>query len=350
MGALRVWPFTLCYGFTGTAFVAVWLGGAWAGLTPAVLFLLFPVLDFVLGQDRSGESLDAPNGWVFRSILYFYVPVHCFLPLWGAYQVSHEPVGWAELLLIATSVGFVSGVSGINIAHELCHKTTAWERFLGKLMLLFVCYMQFYPEHILIHHVHYGTPKDPTSSFKGESFYSYFPRAVRGKFLDTWPYECARLAKKGRGRWSLHNQILWFVALPLAVIAALYLFWGVRAATFFVVQSFLAILILEQVTYGQHYGLRRKETAPGQYEKGSTVHSWDSYYRLSNYLLFQLPRHSDHHLHTHRRYQLLEAHEDSPRFPYAYSIMVPLALIPFLWRRVMDPRLDAFERARAQTS
>ena len=61
-------------------------------------------------------------------------------------------------------------------------------------------------------------------------------------------------------------------------------------------------------------------------------------------LLYHLQRHSDHHANPTRRYQTLRDFEESPVLPTGYAGMIVLALLPPLWRRVMDPRvLDHFD-------
>ena len=58
-------------------------------------------------------------------------------------------------------------------------------------------------------------------------------------------------------------------------------------------------------------------------------------------LLYHLQRHSDHHANPTRRYQTLRDFEESPALPTGYAGMIVLALVPPLWRRVMDPRVLA---------
>ena len=69
------------------------------------------------------------------------------------------------------------------------------------------------------------------------------------------------------------------------------------------------------------------------------LHSWNSDYVLSNLLLFQLQRHSDHHESPRRRYPALRHHADSPQLPGGYGTMFVLALVPPLWFRVVHPVL-----------
>jgi alkane 1-monooxygenase len=66
---------------------------------------------------------------------------------------------------------------------------------------------------------------------------------------------------------------------------------------------------------------------------------------LSNLLLFQLQRHSDHHETARRRYQALLHHADSPQLPGGYATMFLLALVPPLWFRIIDPRIADFRAA-----
>ena len=70
-------------------------------------------------------------------------------------------------------------------------------------------------------------------------------------------------------------------------------------------------------------------------------HSWNSNNIATNVLLYHLQRHSDHHANPTRRYQTLRDFQESPVLPTGYAGMIVLALLPAVWRRVMDPRVLA---------
>ena len=70
---------------------------------------------------------------------------------------------------------------------------------------------------------------------------------------------------------------------------------------------------------------------------------------ISNFFLFQLQRHSDHHTYASKRYQLLDHFDESPQLPYGYPTMILLALFPPAWFRMMDPVLRAWEERQART-
>ena len=91
--------------------------------------------------------------------------------------------------------------------------------------------------------------------------------------------------------------------------------------------------------YVQHYGLRRRELAPGRREPVGPQHSWNAPMPASSALMLNAPRHSDHHARPARPYPGLEIDRDAmPILPHALPVMAVLALIPPVWRRLMDPR------------
>lgn len=97
--------------------------------------------------------------------------------------------------------------------------------------------------------------------------------------------------------------------------------------------------MLETVNYLEHYGLRRQKLADGRYERVRASHSWNSNTIVANVCLFHLQRHSDHHAHPVRRYQTLRHAEEAPQLPSGYATMMLIAMIPPLWRRIMDRRV-----------
>jgi len=117
----------------------------------------------------------------------------------------------------------------------------------------------------------------------------------------------------------------------------------------FLVQSFFAFSLLEAINYIEHYGLRRRHLARGRYEKVMPHHSWNTSFRLTNWLLFNLQRHSDHHYVASRPYDKLREHEGAPELPAGYATMLLVALVPPLWFRWMNPRVDAWARRHSGT-
>jgi alkane 1-monooxygenase len=83
----------------------------------------------------------------------------------------------------------------------------------------------------------------------------------------------------------------------------------------------------------------RQKLANGRYELPEPRHSWNTNHIYSNLISFHLQRHSDHHANALRPYQALRDFADLPRLPSGYPGSFGLASIPWLWFRVMDPKL-----------
>jgi alkane 1-monooxygenase len=130
-------------------------------------------------------------------------------------------------------------------------------------------------------------------------------------------------------RWTLFS--VGFAALAYAL-------FGVAGVVFFIGQAVVAFRELEVINYVEHYGLERSKSATG-YERVQPIHSWNSSYRLMNWFLLNLAKHSDHHANASRRYQELRHFDEAPQLPGSYGAMVILALLPPLWFRVIHPRM-----------
>jgi alkane 1-monooxygenase len=239
------------------------------------------------------------------------------------------------MVLITGSVGGFC----INLGHEMGHKNTPLERWLAKLVLAPTGYGHFSVEHNRGHHRDVATPIDPASSRMGESIYSFVLREMPGALVRAWNLEATRLRNAKLPVWSLHNEILQPALITLLLWTALLVWLGVQILPFLVVASFWANFQLTSANYIEHYGLLRAERAPGKYEPCQPHHSWNSNHIVSNWALFHLQRHSDHHAHPLRRYQSLRHFDNLPTLPNGYFGMFLVAYIPPLWRYVMDERL-----------
>ena len=338
-------------------FLGMQWGGPFLWMIHIFVFLLVPLMDYVIQKDKANvpaaEVSESMKAQFYKLITFIWVYVQLAVLIWGFYVVSTQELSMISWIAFATGMALITGGIGITVAHELGHRTEKIEQTYSKILLMTVCYMHFFIEHNRGHHVRVATPEDPATSRKGETFYAFWWRSVTQGYLSSWHLEAERLKKKGQGLWSLSNQMIWFQILPLLFIAFLFglcsylggrLVWEVPA--FFFIQSILGFSLLELVNYLEHYGMQRKRLPSGQYEKVTPLHSWNASQLVSNFLLFQLQRHSDHHASAHKRYQVLDHNEDSPQLPAGYSAMIILAFIPPLWFAVMDPRLAEWQKER----
>lgn len=307
------------------------------------IFGVVPWIDAACGLDTHNPA-DVDDGHrledsrYFRALTALVVPVWLGLLGWCAWQFAQQPFGPAGQLGWLVSTGVIGGVLAINPAHELIHKSTRWEPLLGGVLLTSVGYPGFKVEHVRGHHLHVATPEDSSSARLDESVYAFVPRALWRNVRNAWRLEAQRLRARGHSPWSARNEMVRWYALWLLFMAAFAAAGGVRALGFFLLQGVIAAATLEVINYVEHYGLERREVAPGRYERVTHHHSWNAPQRYTNWLLFNLQRHSDHHAVARRRYQALRHHDDSPQLPAGYATMFVLALAPPLWRKVMNPR------------
>lgn len=337
------------------AFVGNQLTGwtAWVWIGPLVILVIVPAIDLIAGLDRSNPPDDViealENDRYYRWVTYAYLPIQyagfvaamtwIARPEW----LGVEPLSVWGQVGAAISIGCIGGI-GINTAHELGHKKESHERWLSKIALAQSFYGHFYIEHNRGHHVRVATPEDPASSRLGETFYAFWPRTVKGALTSAWSLEKKRYARQGKHPFQPGNDVLnaWVMSAVLFGVMVAVLGWYVLP--FLVLQAVVGFSLLEVVNYMEHYGMLRQKVGTGErqrYERVDPSHSWNSNNIATNVLLYHLQRHSDHHANPTRRYQALRDFEESPVLPTGYAGMIVLALVPPLWRRVMDPRVLA---------
>lgn len=340
---MRRYAFALAYLYPLSVVAGYAMGGPALFLTMLGSFVVHPLLDALAGVDDAPRR-DARDdgGLVPRLLLWLYVPVQVGLVAWAVFAVTHRPLTTLELIGFTYAVGLTSGTIGFTIAHELVHRPHRAERCLGLVVLATVSYMHFRIEHVLGHHRRVATPDDPATARLGESVYAFIPRAVIGGVRGAWRLERRRLAHRGTAAGFVENHVLRYAAIQAAVAAAVLAWSGAAGLAFFLAQGAIAVIVLESVNYIEHYGLVRRRVAPGRYEPVTVRHSWNTSHRLTNWYLFNLGRHADHHVFPGRRYGELRHAGESPQLPAGYFAMGVLSLAPPLWRRVMDPRVRAW--------
>ena len=316
----------------------------WLWLSPLFFYFGIPLLDALIGEDPSNPpesevpALEADP--YYRWITYLLVPV-----LWASFIaicvfVASQPLSATGLLAMIINTGGGLGFA-INLGHEMGHKKSTLERWLAKLALAPACYGHFYIEHNRGHHRDVATPVDPASSRMGESIYRFVLREMPGGFRRAWQLERERLARCGKSPWSLDNEVLQPALISLALYGALVAALGWQILPFLLLSAFWGAFQLTSANYLEHYGLLRRKLENGRYEVCQPHHSWNSNHLFSNWALFHLQRHSDHHAYPTRRYQSLRNFPDLPRLPSGYFGMYLLAYVPPLWFRLMNPRLIA---------
>jgi len=312
-----------------------------------VTYAIVPLLDTVLGKviTRFTPEEQARLG---RDRMLRVIPWICALSWFATlgWALSVVPrvltFHWLNVAGFVISLGVVGGILAINVGHELIHRNNKAERFLGGLLLATVCYGVFKVEHVRGHHLRVATLDDPATARLGESVYHFVPRSIFGTYLHGWRLESERLARAGFAGISsvLRNEALHWSAVSVVFAVAAFAWTGGAGLAVFLLGSLAAIIELELVNYIEHYGLVRTRDAAGVLEPVRYAHSWDYSGWLTNALLINLQRHSDHHAHGGRAFGALNAHPEAPQLPASYDAMLVTALIPPLYRRIVDKKID----------
>ncbi|MDP5082349.1 MAG: alkane 1-monooxygenase [Winogradskyella sp.] len=325
------------------AFLGLYLNGYWVWATPVFAFLCIPALELVFPIDtrnlKPEEVASRLKRTIFDWLLYLNLPIVFGLVIYGLIEVSSVNLEPYEFIGLIVSVGIVLGVNGINVAHELGHRQTTNERFLGKALLLPSFYMHFYIEHNFGHHLHASTPEDPATARFNQSVYSFWLTSTFRQYVSAWKIQNKLLKSNNFSFLSIKNDMLWYVVFQLVYLVLITLFFGTTALTFAIFAGIVGFVLLETVNYIEHYGLLRLKTKSGRYERVKEMHSWNSNHVIGRIVLYELTRHSDHHYQSSKKYQILDCHDKSPQMPFGYPTSMVLAMIPPLWFGIMNKRV-----------
>lgn len=340
----RALPFWLSLLLIPVAWLGAVQGGWTVVLLPIITWYFFTLLDALLGLNAENADPQTEGGkltW-YRAITLIWAPVQVVTLFGLIWYVSHTGhLSSLEKIVLFFGVGVITGTVGINYSHELMHQKNKTERALADLLLAMVLYSHFRSEHLLVHHRHVGTPRDPVTARYNEGFHRFFPRVLRQSLISAFTAEREMLARRDLPWTDLSNPFFRYWALQGAMLLLAFLLGGWSGLALFLWQAWIAIWQLELVNYIEHYGLTRKHLGNGKYEHVKPQHSWNASHKASNWLLINLQRHSDHHYKPDRRFPLLQTYgqAEAPQLPYGYPLMTMAAMVPPVWRRIMNPRV-----------
>jgi alkane 1-monooxygenase len=325
-----------------------------------VIFWLLVILadGYVPGGQSSPAALkltdlSTDNLNYFSWVLRVYVVLQLALIAVGGYVVMQATTSWLTVLGVAFGVGYVTGAQGITFAHELGHSKSKIDRFCGWVLMTTVCYGHFMVEHYRGHHPRAATYDDAASARLGETLYRFLPRTVWGSLVSGWRLEAARI-KQMKSSW-LKSPLAWSTAASIGIIIALAVVFigflamnsiAIKLIAYFILQSVIAFTLLEIVNYIEHYGLQRKKIN-NRREPFGVMHAWNADHVVTNSMLANLQRHSDHHMHPSKPYPTLEP-LPGPQLPTGYAGCLILAMIPPLWFSLMHKRLSQLQQPDAQ--
>jgi alkane 1-monooxygenase len=305
-------------------------------LTPLLFFFVLPALGRLLGPDRSPPVPRVASQWLrayVQVLPMIYLPVWAVCLAWGA-SVLHAG---AMTPLATTGLVFslaIGSALATCVAHELLHSCGALEQAVARAMLVLFGYGHLDLEHHF-HHAQVGDVACGATPLVGESSYAFVLRNTRQGFVNALGVERDRLRRRGLGVWR--NRVWQNYALICGLAVGVDGVWGTAALGLYVGQALFSIYAVQMITYIQHYGLYRAADSAVGPELAWADNCW-----IANCLTLNINHHSEHHMDARTPYYMLRPHPDAPRLPASYMLMFMVALVPPLWRKIIDRRLASF--------
>lgn len=323
-------PISVVLGFT--------LKGGWLLSTILLSVIIYSLIEIYWARKIKKNVLafreSENNEWLGEFVAYVASVSHLILVMWF--------VGWGSahvhgiyFAAVCYSIGLCSGINAITLSHEFMHRPGQKERALGWLLLYAANYPWFRLQHLRRHHLLVATKSDPSTARIGQNIYSFYRQSIANGFVEILKIEAVRAQKEGKPVWSpLHNAAAFTLYIMLGIYLSIWIAFGLHSLVAFVLQGLVGIFILETINYIQHYGLTRESVKGRIYE----VHAWDAD-SITNYALFNLGLHSDHHCRPGKSFASLAVGKQSPKMPFGYFTMAFVALFPPVWRKMMDHRI-----------
>ncbi|HVU01354.1 MAG TPA: alkane 1-monooxygenase [Polyangiaceae bacterium] len=327
--ALHLWAFVLP--LVNFAFLFTGPHSWWSALLWTTPIWVLVLMDNGAPPDHRQPPDDLPS-WPFDLQVYLLVALQLVNHVMLGVMATRLSVGTlpaamtalANLFAVMVVSGTTAGYSGIVVAHELVHRRGRVEHFLGRLLLMFVCYEQFATEHVRGHHPRLGTSEDPATARYGENLTDFMKRTIPAQFKSAWRLEKIRLGDermKNTDPRMLRHRVLQGVVAEVFILAGYLVLGGPLALVFFLLQSRSAVVLLETVNYIEHWGITRATRTV------TPADSWDTDNAFTLRTLVGLSRHADHHAQASRPYQALRYFEQSPKMPLGYYGTILLAMM-----------------------
>jgi alkane 1-monooxygenase len=316
------------------------------------LYGIVPLIDQIIKLDLKNPTKEEQKKLSreirFKIPLYITVVFDWVFLIWGIKEIFTNTNGYFYSIGIFIVIGTLQS-SSINISHEIFHKAKTWDKIIGTLNLSKNLYMHFLIEHLEGHHKNVSTPEDPATSKLNQSVYHFLPRTIIGGYLSAWTIENRNCLEVHKTVFTPYNRMFYFSASNVLIPLIVFFYFGWKVTIVFALLALMSVIYLEVINYFEHYGLSRKKLENGVYENVNISHSWNAPHRLSNYILFKLQRHSDHHENSLKPYQSLCSYEESPTLPNGYSMCLLLALFPQLWFSIMNPLVEVYKNGQKPT-
>lgn len=326
-----------------TPAVLLALACIWGGIWP--LIAVFSISVFVFFMDKLSRTLpeqDISGLGLSLTLAALHFP----LLVLGVWALAAAPyLSTLDRLLIFVGLGLFFGQISNSNAHELIHASTRLPRRIGALIYTSVLHGHHVSAHLRVHHIYAATNADPNSARLGQGFWSYAAQALQGEFTTGWRADNQHRARATNKPTAWTHPYLGYVFGGLICVICAYALAGWAGLIAYLGIALYAQLQLLLSDYVQHYGLRRQINDAGKPEPIGPQHSWNAPKWYSSAMTLNAPRHSDHHMRPARAFPALEVTPATmPILPQSLPVMAMIALVPPLWRRIMDHRVNRWQK------
>lgn len=321
------------------------LGGesVWLGLATFPILLFF---DIVLPADTAPRRVTMP----LLADLALYLHGLLMFALYAAFIISvmngSNPLtgpgsGW-QIAGSLLSIGWLSAVPNLPVAHELMHRRHWFPRRMSQWLSTFYGDPNRDIGHVRIHHLFLDTPRDSDTPYRGEILYAFVFRATYGSYADAVHVEAEVLRRRGLSPWHWSNRNYQQILLLLALPGLCGIFAGPMAALVAVLAIIIAKGLVEGFNYFQHYGLVRVDGSPILKH-----HAWNHLGSVVRPLGVEITNHINHHLDGYTKFYELQPEPEAPQMPSLFLCFL-LGLVPPLWfALIAKPRLKDWDQRYA---
>jgi alkane 1-monooxygenase len=351
--------FTLFYLLSILTVIAILLGSDWIWITYLVssVFIIF-------GDTYFGDDLSIPDYkqsgpltvqlWLALPLLTLLM----FVSIWSVspsdtfgfgvwlntivdydfVEAKQNTVLWQHAIAVFY-VGLMIAMMGTVTAHELVHRT--WDRtsmIIGRWLLAFSFDSNFSIEHVYGHHLNVATTNDPATAPRGRNVYQHIVKSTVEGNLSAWRIEAKRLKRRKMPIYSIRNTFIRGLLMSLTLLIFTFLIADWAGLTFFILAGCWGKALLEITNYMEHYGLVRNNKSPV-----APRHSWNTNKKITSWSMFNLSRHSHHHAQGHVPFHKLKPYPEAPMMLNGYLATLSVTLIPPLWFKLMQPKLEEWD-------
>ena len=320
---------------------SVWIG-------PIVILVIVPAIDLVAGLDRSNPPDDViealEDDRYYRWITYLFLPIQYVGAGLGLLVVGRGLLGSASCRARSAwrSRSAASAGIGINTAHELGHKkekprALALQDRAGADVL-----------RPLLHRAQPRPPR-PRRDPRGPGERPGGRELLRSSGRARSSARCAApggwrsaATRRKQSHWSIGNDVLNAWLMSVVLWGAADRGFGVGILPYLVIQAVVGFSLLEVVNYMEHYGMLRQKVGVGERQRYERVDPATAGTPTTSPPTCCSTTCSATATTTPTRpaaTRRCATSRSAPVLPTGYAGMIVLALVPPLWRRVMDPRV-----------